>query len=81
MDSGSGAGATLPGAEALVSWLRYFGAEGVRERVREHIRLARRVAERVEAAPVVGDERSCPPSPLRCSGSPHGVWSRRSRIG
>jgi len=57
MDSGVALGRRF---RALKLWfvLRYFGAEGVRERVREHIRLARRVAERVEAAP--GWEMSAP---------------------
>jgi aromatic-L-amino-acid/L-tryptophan decarboxylase len=37
---------------ALKLWfvLRYFGAEGIRERIREHVRLARRVAELVDAS-------------------------------
>jgi aromatic-L-amino-acid decarboxylase len=38
---------------ALKLWfvLRYFGAEGVRERIREHCRMARTFAGRVDAAP------------------------------
>lgn len=50
MDSGVALGRRF---RALKLWfvLRYFGAEGVRLRVREHVRLARRFAERVDAAP------------------------------
>jgi aromatic-L-amino-acid decarboxylase len=38
---------------ALKLWfvLRYFGAEGIRSRLREHVRLARGLAERVRAEP------------------------------
>lgn len=45
---------------ALKLWfvLRYFGAEGIRGRIREHIRLARRFADQVDAEP--GWERVAP---------------------
>ncbi len=45
---------------AIKLWfvLRYFGAEGIRERIREHIRLARGFAEQVDAE--AGWERLAP---------------------
>jgi aromatic-L-amino-acid/L-tryptophan decarboxylase len=45
---------------ALKLWfvLRYFGAEGIRQRLREHLRLARRLADRVDGEP--GWERMAP---------------------
>lgn len=50
MDSGVALGRRF---RALKLWfvLRYFGAEGVRLRVREHVRMARHLAEQVAATP------------------------------
>ena len=50
---------------ALKLWmvLRYFGADGIRERLEEHIRLARLFASWVDA---IADVRACSRRAVQC---------------